>query len=145
MENSCAVFYTDGFNILICHPTGSGDKFNWSLPKGLQDENELESITAARELHEETNIKINYKDLKYINTFPYRKNKKLTLFLYKTKSFPTYFKCTSYFYDKILGTLPEVDDWKVIPIDIACKFYLNIPQQKIIQSVLKNYMEKLYE
>jgi 8-oxo-dGTP pyrophosphatase MutT (NUDIX family) len=43
-------------NVLICHPTGSGDE--WSIPKGKQEEGEKSFDTAVRETKEETGIKV---------------------------------------------------------------------------------------
>ncbi len=66
--------------ILIVHPTNAPIK-NWSIPKGIVEENEDLLTTVKRELYEETNIKIDKLNLNHLfigNNVPY-KNKKKTL------------------------------------------------------------------
>ena len=53
----------------------------WSLPKGVHDETDLDlRHTAVRELEEETGYELKPEQLEYIGIFPYRPNKDFALF-----------------------------------------------------------------
>jgi 8-oxo-dGTP pyrophosphatase MutT (NUDIX family) len=114
MKTTCGIYL---FNLhtrqfLLCHATRS--RFDqWSIPKGLPDENESCYDAAIRELYEETGIKLEDLRVIQIKELPavkYKKqNKLLQPFLLVTdtdlSSFE--FSCISMVNDKY----PEVDKY----------------------------------
>lgn len=56
MQVSCGIILETPSGILICHPTGSGKR--WDFPKGRADEGESHWQTAVRETREETGLNI---------------------------------------------------------------------------------------
>lgn len=64
MIYTAGIFLINHYNeILVVHPTNSHWN-NWSIPKGLIDENETAEEAAKRELYEETNV--NIEDLRLV-------------------------------------------------------------------------------
>jgi putative (di)nucleoside polyphosphate hydrolase len=94
---------------LLCHATRSRNL--WSIPKGLADEGETELEAAARELEEETGIKLSDLKVRAVHKLPparYKKqNKTLVSFLVLTDTDLSGRKlsCTSY----VDGKFPEID------------------------------------
>jgi len=82
---SAGVIVTDGRSLLLCHVTGA---HHWDLPKGKVDPGESELDAAARELYEETSLKVSPAMLQPLGIFAYKKNKDLSLWLYKVDVLP---------------------------------------------------------
>ena len=82
---SAGVIVTDGNHLLLCHVTGAN---YWDLPKGKLDPGEADRDAAVRELYEETSIRVNADDLQSLGTFAYKKNKDLSLWLYRANVLP---------------------------------------------------------
>lgn len=96
---SCGFLILNSKNeILACHPTGAS--FNpgcWNLPKGMKDENDnLDLITAVRELKEETNLEYDVDvDFSYdAGVMPYLKNKDIHLYVARAKIGESYLSKT---------------------------------------------------
>jgi 8-oxo-dGTP pyrophosphatase MutT (NUDIX family) len=119
-EITCGIylFNTRIKKILIAHASRS--KNGWSIPKGLKEKDESSFIAAARELYEETNIRL--KELHVLAVYelsPVRyekkKNKILESFLVMTDTdlSEVGLKCHSLVNDQY----PEVDkyEWVDIP------------------------------
>lgn len=82
---SAGVIITDGNYLLLCHVTGSK---HWDLPKGKVEPGESFIDAAVRELYEETSIKISKDTLLDLGIFFYKKNRDLSLWLYKVSKMP---------------------------------------------------------
>lgn len=77
---TCAVVVQDPTGaILAVHPTGHRFNQDWSLPKGLANEGELDEVAALRELWEETTFRplVSLIDL---GIHPYLKGKDIHMF-----------------------------------------------------------------
>ena len=109
---SAGVCLTDENVFLITHPTG---KAFWEVPKGLIDEGEKPHWAAARELHEETGVKINAGKLKFFKKFRLHKTKDVILYIYEMDNLPkvSTMKCSSF----MSGGKPETDNWMYITFD----------------------------
>ena len=109
---SAGVCLTDGNVFLITHPT---DKPVWEVPKGLIDKDEKPHVAAARELHEETGVKINAGKLKFFKKFKLHKTKNMILYIYKTDKLPnaSTMRCSTF----MKGGKPETDNWMYITFD----------------------------
>lgn len=116
-EVSCGVLVTDGTHLLICHPTNSR---YWDLPKGKREENESLAEAAAREMEEETGIKVEPSTLDTVGLFNYRPKKSLALFwlLVDKMPDPTKLVCNSTF-NKDGREIKEMDAYRVLPIKEA--------------------------
>lgn len=93
MEITCGVLVTNGKRLLI----GKLRKYKkWDIPKGTMIKGESYAKTAARELYEETGIKVKPNDLIEIGEFEYIRKKRIFLFVYYVKQFPSLsrLKCT---------------------------------------------------
>lgn len=131
---TCAVmFLTPSKQVLIVHPNGA--PWNcWSFPKGLCDQDELPANAAARELFEETSLKINPADLVDLGRSTYVPEKDYHLFLYRSITEPPITKlvCESLFLPKRGGEMiPEVDNFKLVTVNEALKL-LNKKQAEIL-------------
>jgi len=82
---SAGVIVTDGKKILLCHVTGNK---HWDLPKGKVDPGEEYIDAAIRELYEETSLKISPDSLEPLGIFEYKKDKNLSLWLYRVDVMP---------------------------------------------------------
>lgn len=69
-SKSCGVLIEYNNKFLIGH--ASGQKNNYGIPKGGQEEGEDDKTTALRELYEETNIQLQPEDLSDIPFLKYR-------------------------------------------------------------------------
>ena len=116
---SAAVIITDGQHILLGHVTGSAD---WDIPKGGIDVGETPVQAAVRELREETGLRVNPTELKYLGRSAYHERKDLEMFLWRVDHMPHAhaLHCTSLFQDSHSKEwLPELDDFAVVPISQA--------------------------
>lgn len=82
---SAGVIITDGNYVLLCHVTGSK---HFDLPKGKVEPGEELIDAAIRELYEETSIIVSKDALVDLGIFFYKKNKDLSLWLYKVNRMP---------------------------------------------------------
>ena len=131
-ECTCAIAYSDGNKILVCHPTGAKPVGCFSLPKGKVEPFETLKQAAVRELYEETSLIVNEDDLIFIDRFKYTKEKDYALFLYKAQSLPNLkdLKCISFFKSSLGRETKEVDFFSFITINDI--YNLNKNQAKII-------------
>ena len=120
-QASCGVIVTNGYFVLICHPTNASWQDEWNLPKGLQDPGETVEDTAVRELEEETGIVADeLGTLKYIGRFEYKPEKDLELFALQTDRLPRSkdLVCTSTF-QRGGKDSPEMDGFSFVTWDEA--------------------------
>ena len=82
---SCGVIVTDGERLLLGHATNSP---RWDIPKGVAEPGESFAAAAARELFEETGLRIPEHELCPIGVFSYRRGKDLALFAWPVASLP---------------------------------------------------------
>jgi 8-oxo-dGTP pyrophosphatase MutT (NUDIX family) len=104
---SCGVLVTDGTRVLLGHATRSP---RWDIPKGIAEPGEDFASAAARELREETGLKVTPAALVQRGIHRYLPAKDLALFEWKPASMPdpALLRCTSLFpFGKVL--LPEFD------------------------------------
>jgi len=144
VKYTCAIAFTDGIKLLVCHPTGAKTFGFYSLPKGLSEKNESYIDAAIRELKEETFIKIRDKTkIKFLGEFEYNKDKKYILFKYEVDILPDInsLHCQSTFITKDGIKIPEVDRYLYITKDEL--YQLNKKQQKIIAS--KEILDEIFE
>jgi len=137
---SCGVIYICNNQFLIGHVTNSNF---WSLPKGINEQDEHPGVTAARELFEETGIRIDTKsdNYHYIGIFKYCPEKDLCLFMYEASSLVPVeeLKCISMFENSINGKLqPEIDKYMYTTLDGA-KGKLLDRQYNILKDVFLKY------
>ena len=111
-EVSAGTCLTDGTIFLITHPTG---KQVWEVPKGLIDKGEKPHVAAAREMLEETGVKISAGKLKFFKKFKLHKTKDVVLYIYKTDKLPnsSTMSCSTF----MKGGKPETDNWMYIKFD----------------------------
>lgn len=113
---SAGVIVWDGKKFIIGHATGGK---HWDIPKGKIDPGEVAIAAAIRELYEETGLTVGYKNLTHLGIFPYKKDKDLSLYLWKVKSLPKIkdLKCHSTFVNKQGITLPEFNKFAHVSFD----------------------------
>lgn len=127
-----------GDTFLVGRVHGSDE---WSLPKGVYDESDLDlKHTAVRELEEETGYKLKPEQLEYVGIFPYRPNKDFALFKYESKNQLNTddMVCTTYYknpYNK--QSYPEIDKYMFFNFNDMNE-YMNYDQCDI----LRKYLEK---
>lgn len=139
---TCAVLFRYQKQFLICHTTGSKSSTPWSLPKGLNEQGEALNVSAARELFEETGIRVKSSDLIYKGKFSYIIGKNLALFEYSSSEYiPTSkLKCSSVFYSKkFKKNLPEVNGYMYTTLE-ECYKYINVPMYNILYDLFKRGM-----
>lgn len=118
---SCGILIVKNKNglkeLFMAHVT---NKPFWDIPKGGMCKNESFIDTAIRETKEEVGFELLKEDLLDLGLFDYTERKDLYLFKYigdydfKVEDAV----CTSKFFSKIYQEyLPEVDDFKYVPID----------------------------
>lgn len=112
MDVTSAVFLTNGLYVLGCSNTGANDE-KYDLPKGLMEYGEIPTKTAARELFEETGIKIDESHLTFIGIMPYNNRKNIALNLCIVDKLPELntLKCMSMFVNYNGFELPEINGY----------------------------------
>lgn len=103
---SAGVIVYDGKKFIIGHATGGK---HWDIPKGKIEPNEVSISAAVRELEEETGLNANYKDFIHLGIFPYKRDKDLSLYLWRVNKLPKVkdLKCKATFTNKQGKELPE--------------------------------------
>ena len=135
MQTTCGILITNGTHLLICHPTGAGNR--WDIPKGRQDEGEDDATTAVRETYEETGIIVNAKSLSHLGTWPYKPTKQLSLFLYTVAVMPNLRELTCHSHFELNGKeIPEMDRYDIVPYDEALTKF-NTDMRRIVEPLLK--------
>jgi len=125
MDLSCGVVVTNGEQLLAIIPWGK--KNNLDLPKGHIDAGETEAQCAARELQEETGLKVSISNLKPLGRFKYNDYKNLSLFLLKVPTMPNIasLKCTSTFVNPYGREVPEATGFAIVNFNDA-RFYSSL-------------------
>ena len=127
------IFNTDN-KLLICHATNA--RWNqWSIPKGLVEENELPMAAALRETYEECGVILEQKDLIELPSVHYKSKKKTLLPFLSSKKIDLKYQlnCIS----MIPGTdQKEIDKYKYIALDQSYK-YIHESQQQCISLFIK--------
>jgi 8-oxo-dGTP pyrophosphatase MutT (NUDIX family) len=105
---SCGVIVTDGSRILLGHATRSP---RWDIPKGLAEPGESFADAAARELAEETGLKVPATELRDLGVHRYLRDKDLALFAWRPAVAPSAatLVCRSTFTVPGGAVLPEFD------------------------------------
>lgn len=105
---SCGVVVTDGKRVLLGHATRSP---HWDIPKGLAEPGEPPQEAAARELHEETGLRVPADALLPLGVHRYLPAKDLALFLWRPAVMPDpdSLSCASLFTARDGAVLPEFD------------------------------------
>ena len=115
-EISCGFILEEPNGILLCHPTGKADR--WDFPKGRAEIGESHLEAAIRELVEETSILLNrkfvYENVIDIGCHPYTKEKDLHLFYLRISKIDVLsLLCTSVFEYKG-RSIREMDGYKLV-------------------------------
>ena len=133
MQTTCGILITNGFELLICHPTNGTF---WDLPKGKKDQGEEDIDAAIRELWEETSLKVQAEQLELIGTFPYKSTKELCLFWYIVTEMPDIneCKCISMF-DMYGKTMPEMDGYEIALYSNAIERF-NPDMRRVLKPIL---------
>lgn len=139
MQKTCGVaVITKDMLVLIGRATNSN---NWSIPKGLNDLERLETDAEAsrRELKEETGIEISIEKLKYAGHKTYKNNKKqLEMFYCFVDNIDLKdIKCDSYFEHKG-KILPEICEFKLIPLCDINQYNIHDTQKYLLNNLIKN-------
>ncbi len=132
-EVSAGTCLTDGTVFLITHPTG---KKVWEVPKGLIDKDEKPPVAAAREMREETGVKINAGKLKFFKKFKLHKTKDVVLYIYKTDKLPNVstMSCSSF----MKSGKPETDNWMYIKFN-QIKEYVRPEMHDVLEKIGRLY------
>jgi 8-oxo-dGTP pyrophosphatase MutT (NUDIX family) len=137
IDVTCGIFLFYGKELLICHPTGANET-NWSIPKGLSEENETTLHTALREFKEEVGVDVQSVSSKvlYIGNKIYRtKRKELCGFISVCeKEKPTNLFCSSF----TSTGKPEVDIIEWTPIMVAIKL-IHEAQRTLLLEFMDKY------
>lgn len=140
---SCGVIYriknTNEF--LVGRVTGArnGNRYLWSIPKGVNEEGENYSTTAVREMKEETSVELQESKLVFLTNQLYLPtyNKNLVVFEYQVERSEAMsvknMKCTSFFQLNDIN-IPEMNSFKYIDINEA-DYYLNKKMYNIIKDL----------
>lgn len=114
MVTSCGILFLKNGQILLGHTTG---QWQWDIPKGKLEPGEGFLDAAIRETKEETNFDVNPSDTVFLDEVPYRKGKRLALFLYTGSDYPNPETCicTSTFTSPSGHEKPELDDFMYVP------------------------------
>lgn len=149
MDNTCGIFIVDAQNrLLICRSTNSKPE-NWSIPKGIQDESDVDEWSCAcRETIEETGFDIKNRTqhiilLRKLNVEPYNginynktAKKQLNSFLVKFnyELINEELLCTSFFelYDK---KFPEIDLFKWVSLNEPILENIHYTQRRLLPSI----------
>lgn len=125
-EISTGVIIENGKGEMLCaHCTGK--KWvpgNYDIPKGHIDEGEEPYQAAVREVKEETSLDLSDVHLTDLGIYPYMPKKNLYLFWCEVPDLDVKsLKCNSYFVGKNDKEYPEVDSFKLIPINDLSYLY----------------------
>jgi 8-oxo-dGTP pyrophosphatase MutT (NUDIX family) len=82
---SCGILVTDGTRLLLGHATRSP---RWDIPKGIAEPAEDFAAAAARELREETGLKVSPATFVPLGVYGYLPNKDVTLFEWRSVVMP---------------------------------------------------------
>lgn len=134
MKITCGIYLYEILQkkFIICHATHASFK-QWSIPKGLQEDNEEPYSAALRELKEETGIdagKLHILSTHSLHPVKYLKqNKTLVSFLVVTDTPLTDYKlhCSVL----VNNSFPEIDKWLWTDIDTMNKMVHESQQQNI--------------
>ena len=117
-RTSCGVVVSDGAQVLLGHATRS---VLWDIPKGVAEAGEAFVQAAARELREETGLRVAPSALLELGVHPYLRGKDLALFAWRPEAMPdpATLRCTSFLPRAGGGWVPEFDRFTVLPWDEA--------------------------
>jgi 8-oxo-dGTP pyrophosphatase MutT (NUDIX family) len=115
---SCGVLVTDGALLLLGHATRSP---RWDIPKGMADPGEPFAATAARELAEETSLRVPANELRDLGLHAYMRGKDLALFEWRRTPLPDSgtLRCQSTFLLPNGSVAPEFDRFRLVPWEEA--------------------------
>lgn len=132
-ELSCGVVYTDGEQLLGCHPYGPRTR-QLDIPKGRIEPGETPIEAAVRELYEETSLKISPSELMDVGRQAYTAFKDLHVFLYITDTLPSIdeLACLTTFELKSGRRVPEVVRYSITTFDDS-RYYRGL--QPILQYI----------
>lgn len=113
---SCGVIVTNGHLVLLGHTTRSP---RWDIPKGIAEPGEEWAATAARELQEETGLRVPTEDLRELGVHGYLPGKDLALFVCEPSSMPASecLRCHSTFELRTGVMVPEFDSFGLFAWD----------------------------
>lgn len=115
---SCGVLVTDRTLLLLGHATRSP---RWDIPKGIADPGEPFAAAAARELAEETSLRVPAEELHDLGVHAYMRAKDLALFEWRPARLPDpgALRCHSTFLLPNGSVAPEFDRFRLAPWDEA--------------------------
>ena len=121
METSCGVLFVKNGHILLGHTTGQK---HWDIPKGKMEDGEGFMDAAIRETQEEIGFTVDPNNLKFIGEVPYKRSKRLALFLYVANDVPKASDCycESTYINKYGAERPELDYFKYVPYHDLSKY-----------------------
>jgi 8-oxo-dGTP pyrophosphatase MutT (NUDIX family) len=117
-KTSCGVLVSDGGRILLGHATRSP---RWDIPKGEAEPGEDFANAAARELYEETGLRVASGELTGLGVHAYLRGKDLALFAWAPPTLPDpkTLVCASTFALPNGSLLPEFDRFGLFSWDEA--------------------------
>lgn len=134
MAVTCGIYLysLNSGKVLVCHATQASWK-QWSIPKGVKEENEEPLNAAIRELNEEAGIDFKKLDIIAMHSLPpvkyEKRNKVLNSFLViaggEVEKLPLH--CVT----PINNSFPEIDKWEWVKLDVLNK-WVHESQQKNI-------------
>lgn len=133
MNITCGVAIFDKNNhLLIGRATNSN---NWSIPKGLNEENESFEETAIREVYEETGLVLEKNKLQLIGREVYPNNKKeLVMFYTKLDSINLDDLICNSFFEFQGHQLPEINKFELVNNERAKFFNIHKTQINLINN-----------